>query len=130
MTDDSNQTLVDYRMEKSQESIKAANLMLKEEMLVFAMNRIYYAMFYAVQALLGKKNVSFSKHGQVKGYFNREFIKSGVFPIDMGRLYNKTFEYRQKFDYVDFATPEKDMIIDYIQKAEQFANSIGEYLKG
>jgi len=47
----------------------------------------------------------------------------------MGRLYNKTFEYRQKFDYVDFATPEKDMIIDYIQKAEQFVNSVGEYLK-
>ena len=59
MTDDSNQALVDYRMEKSQESIKAANLMLKEEMLVFAMNRIYYAMFYAVQALLGKRTYLF-----------------------------------------------------------------------
>ncbi len=98
-------------------------------MLTFAMNRVYYAMFYAVQAALGEKAVSFSKHGQVKGYFNREFIKSGVLPIDMGRLYNKAFEYRQKFDYVDFAVPEEDMILEYIEKAEQFLNSINEYLK-
>ena len=40
-----------------------------------AMNRIYYSMFYAVQALLILKGSTFSKHGQVKGFFNREFIK-------------------------------------------------------
>jgi hypothetical protein len=129
MTDETIKALVDYRMEKSRESIKAAKLMVKEKMLTFAMNRIYYAMFYAVQAALSKKAVFFSKHGQVKGYFNREFIKSNVLPIDMGRFYNKAFEYRQKFDYVDFAVPEEDMVLEYIDKAEQFVNSISEYLK-
>ena len=129
MTDKSITALVDYRMEKSRESIKAARIMVNEKMLTFAMNRIYYAMFYAVQAALGKRAVSFSKHSQVKGYFNREFIKSGVLPIDMGRLYNKAFEYRQKFDYVDFAVPEEDMVLEYIEKAEQFVISINDYLK-
>jgi uncharacterized protein (UPF0332 family) len=95
MTDETITALIDYRMEKSRESIKAARLTVNEKMLTFAMNRIYYAMFYAVQAALGKKSISFSKHTQVKGYFNKEFIKSGVLPIDMGRLYNKAFEYRQ-----------------------------------
>ncbi|MDY7038926.1 MAG: HEPN domain-containing protein [Thermodesulfobacteriota bacterium] len=129
MTDKNIAALVDYRMEKSRESIKAARLMVNEKMLTFAMNRIYFAMFYAVQAALGKKAVSFSKHGQVKGYFNKEFIKSGVLPIDMGRLYNKAFEYRQKFDYVDFSVPEEDMVLEYIEKAEQFIISINDYLK-
>ena len=129
MSDETITALIDYRMEKSRESIKAARLMVNEKMFTFAMNRIYYAMFYAVQAALGKKAVSFSKHGQVKGYFNKEFIKSGVLPIDMGRLYNKVFEYRQKFDYVDFAVPEEDMVLEYIEKAEQFVISINDYLK-
>lgn len=97
MSAGSNTALADYRMEKARESIKAARIMLNEKMLTFAMNRIYYAMFYAVQAALSMKGVSFSKHSQVKGYFNREFIKSGLLPMDMGRLYNKAFEYRQKF---------------------------------
>lgn len=67
MTDETITALVNYRMEKSRESIKAAKLMVNEKMLTFAMNRIYYAMFYAVQAALGKKAVFFSKHSQVKG---------------------------------------------------------------
>ena len=74
------QALVSYRMEKSRESIKAAEIMYKNEMLTFSMNRIYYSMFYAVQALLAANEVSFSKHGQVRGYFNRELIKTGILP--------------------------------------------------
>jgi len=80
MTGKADKELVDYRMEKSRESIAAAKVMVKEKMFAFAVNRIYYSMFYAVQALLGKRAISFSKHGQVKGYFNREFIKSGLLP--------------------------------------------------
>jgi uncharacterized protein (UPF0332 family) len=129
MTGKAVKSLVEYRMEKSRESIKAARLMVKEKMLTFAMNRIYYSLFYAVQALLAKNALSFSKHGQVKGCFNREFIKSGLLSIDMGRLYNKAFEYRQKFDYIDFAMPEEDMVVDYIEKAEQFVSNIEKYLK-
>jgi hypothetical protein len=48
-------------------SLIDTQLMLDNAMLTSAMNRIYYAMFYAVQAVLITKNVSFSKHGQVKG---------------------------------------------------------------
>ncbi len=95
---------------------------------MMVLDGIYYAMFYAVLAVLAKKDVSFSKHGQVKGYFNKEFIKTGVLPIDLGRLYNRAFEYRQKFDYVDFAVPEEDLVFEYIQKAEQFVNRIKDYL--
>ena len=63
--------LIPYRMERSTESIRAAEIMLENEMLNISMHRIYYSMFYAVQALLVLYKVSFSKHGQVKGYFNR-----------------------------------------------------------
>ena len=96
--------LISYRLERSRESLRAAEIMFENSMLTFSMNRVYYAMFYAVQALLVLRKVSFSKHGQVKAYFNREMIKTGIFPTEMGRLYNKAFEYRQKFDYVDFSS--------------------------
>ena len=123
------QALIAYRMEKSKEAIKAGELMLENDMLTFAMNRIYYSMFYAVQSLLASDGVSFSKHGQVKGYFNRKWIKSGKFSKTLGQLYNKAFEYRQKFDYVDFAAPKRDMVAEYIQKANEFYNEIDEFLR-
>jgi uncharacterized protein (UPF0332 family) len=79
------QALIAYRMEKSKEAIKAAEIMLENNMLTFAMNRIYYSMFYAVQSLLASDGVSFSKHGQVKGYFNRKWIKSKILK-DIGAI--------------------------------------------
>jgi len=123
------EALISYRMERSRESIRAAEIMLENEMFAISMNRVYYSMFYAVQALLVLHKVSFSKHGQVKGYFNRELIKTGIFSVDMGKLYNKVFEYRQKFDYVDFAVPDRDMASEYIEKAREFHAKINEHIQ-
>jgi len=93
------------------------------------MNRIYYSMFYSVQALLALNEKAFSKHGQVKAYFNKEFIKSGVFPKEFGKLFNTVFEYRQKFDYVDMLIPEEELISDYVLEARKFIDKISSYLK-
>ena len=129
MTSTDVETLIAYRMERSKEALKAAEIMLQNNMLSSAMNRIYYSMFYAVQSLLASDGVTFSKHGQVKGYFSRQWIKSGKFPKTLGQLYNKAFEYRQKFDYVDFAIPEREMVFEYIEKAKEFYNRIDEFLR-
>jgi hypothetical protein len=120
--------LISYRLERASESLRAARIMLENGMLTFSMNRVYYAMFYSVQALLVSRKVSFSKHGQVKAYFNREMIKTGIFPTEMGRLYNKAFEYRQKFDYIDFSSPDREIVSEYLEKAIDFVSNIQEYL--
>ena len=122
-------TLINYRLDRSKESLKAAKILLENNMLTSAMNRIYYSMFYSVQALLLLHETSFLKHGQVKGYFNREFINKDIFPKDFGRLYNKVFEYRQKFDYIDLVIPEPDMISAYTGSAENFIEEIEKYIE-
>ena len=104
------EVLTAHRLQKSEEALKAAEIMLDKQMYSFAMNRVYYSLYYAVQALLAQQGVAFAKHGQVKTYFNREFIKAGKLPKHLGRFYNKAFEYRQKFDYVDFVSPDQPMV--------------------
>ena len=128
MTKKEKQTLVKYRLERANESIKAAQLLFENKLFTPAMNRIYYSMFYSVQALLVLNEKAFSKHGQVKGYFNKEFIKTGIFPKEFGKLFNTVFEYRQKFDYVDMLVPEKELISDYIVEAQRFIARISSYL--
>jgi len=122
------QALVKYRLERANESIKAAQLLFENKLFIPAMNRVYYSMFYSVQALLVLNEKAFSKHGQVKGYFNKEFIKSGIFPKEFGKLFNAVFEYRQKFDYVDMLVPEEELISDYILEAKKFIAQISSYL--
>jgi uncharacterized protein (UPF0332 family) len=128
MTPEDRDALISYRLDRATESVDAAQLLLNSGMLASAMNRIYYSMFYAVQALLVLRDVSFSKHGKVKGYFNREFIKTGILPVELGRLYNKAFEYRQKFDYVDFTAPNAALVVDYIEKAKVFIDHIEAHI--
>jgi len=128
LNSDDKKTLIKYRLERSEESLAASKLMLDNGLYVSAMNRIYYSMFYTVQALLILNDVSFSKHGQVKGFFNKEYIKTNILQKDFGRLYNVVFEYRQKFDYVDLIIPERDLIVDYVDKAEFFNKEVSKYI--
>jgi hypothetical protein len=129
MTSEDSSALVAYRMERAEESLEAAKIMHQNGMLGFAMNRIYYAMFYAVQAALILKDVSFSKHGQVKAFMNQHLIKTGIIPLAQGRVYNKAFEYRQKFDYVDFAEPNQELVEAYLTQGREFVEAIKQYLQ-
>ncbi len=128
MTPEDRQTIISYRLERAEESLRAARLLRDNNMLIPAMNRIYYAMFYAVQAVLARDEAAFAKHGQVKGYFNREYIKNGIFPVEAGKLYNMVFEYRQKFDYVDLVMPDVSAIDAYLRDAAVFVQQIRAYL--
>lgn len=123
------ESLVAHRLQKSEQALQAAKIMLDKQMFSFAMNRVYYSLYYAVQALLAQQGVAFAKHGQVKGYFNREFIKAGKLPKDIGRFYNKAFEYRQKYDYVDFVSPDQPMVVEYVETARNVVSQIKSYLK-
>jgi uncharacterized protein (UPF0332 family) len=129
MKPEDTETLISYRMQRAEESLRAAVIMYEKDILSFSMNRIYYSMFYAAQAALTLKGVSFSKHAQVKSYLNRELVKTGIIPISLGRIYNKAFEYRQKFDYVDFAEPNKDLVESYLKEARVFLDGIEQYLQ-
>jgi uncharacterized protein (UPF0332 family) len=66
LTEEEKRALVKYRLERANESMQAAHLLLENKLFIPAMNRIYYSMFYSVQALLVLDEKAFSKHGQVK----------------------------------------------------------------
>lgn len=65
MTKEEKEILLRYRLERAYESIKAAELLHDNGLYIPSMNRIYYSMFYAVQALVVLNEKLFAKHGQV-----------------------------------------------------------------
>lgn len=66
-------------------------------------------MFYEVLALLHTKELSSAKHTGVRALFNEHFVKAGIVPVELGRLFSRMYEFRQKSDYGDFVKiqPEK-----------------------
>ena len=72
--------LAKYRITKAEEAHADGCLLLDNGSFNGAVNRFYYAAFYAARALLATKNLDSSKHSGVLSYFNRYFIKDGLLP--------------------------------------------------
>ena len=121
--------LIEYRLKQADDSIKEAEVLLKEGMsLRSVMNRLYYAMFYAVLALLQEKQLGTSKHYGAISLFDREFIKSGIFDKELSKILHRSFELRQKGDYMEQPEITKADIDEILPKTVAFINEIKQYI--
>ena len=91
--------LVLYRLEQADESLESAKLLMDNGKYRPSVSRSYYAMFYAVLALLAKESRQTSKHSGAIATFNREFVKKGIFDKDFSRWLQEAFDLRQRADY-------------------------------
>jgi len=93
--------LIKYRLERAKESLEEANILLERGYPNTFVNRLYYSCFYAVSALLLIRGLSSTKHSGIRSLFHQNFIKTGLMNEEMGQLYDKLFDNRQKSDYAD-----------------------------
>lgn len=121
--------IISYWMEKAVESLASAQSELKESRMTFAMNRAYYACFYAVSAVLLKLGKRFSKHSGVRSALHEHIVKTGKLSIELGKAYDRLFENRQEGDYLELVDFEKDQVEEAIQQAETFVSAVQELLK-
>lgn len=126
---DKKKELARYRIKQAEESLEEAGFLLSgNKSPRSVINRVYYAMFYAVLALLIYELYSSSKHSGVLSYFNKRFIKEGIFDKELGRYFNKVFEMRQREDYREYTTLSLDQVSPYIGHAGSFISAVKEYL--
>jgi len=120
---------VKLRMASARETLSEAEILLGGGHLRGAVNRVYYACFYAVNALLFFEGLSSSKHGGVISLFDREWIKTGRLPVEMGKLYRRFFELRQEGDYQDTATFEATDVAEWLSQAQSFVERVAAWLQ-
>ncbi len=121
--------LAKYRLEKAKNTLSYAKSYIDDTTLDSTVNRIYYAMFYAVNALLITKGLYSSKHSGVRSIFNREIVNKGLIEKKWGEFFADMFDRRQKGDYKDFMKFEKQDIEEWLKKSEEFINKIEQLLQ-
>jgi uncharacterized protein len=89
ITSEKRTEMVRYWRLKGQDSLASARREFEAGSYSFAMNRVYYAAFYGVCALLLERQQSFRKHTGVRTAFHRQFIKTGLLDMKWGRLYDQ-----------------------------------------
>jgi len=121
--------LIRYWFKKAQESLDAAHDELKAGRLSFSVNRVYYACFYAVSAVLLQKELRFKKHSGVRAAFHQHLIKSGMVSDNYRKFYDELFEARQRGDYIELVSFEENQVEDWLQQATQFIEAIRLLIK-
>lgn len=71
--------LCKYRLEKSKEDLKAAQILIKEGLYSQTLNRSYYAIFHAIRALFALDEFEARKHSGLIVYFNKNYVSAGIF---------------------------------------------------
>ena len=111
-------------LEKSAQSRDAALLLLKDDYVDFAASRAYYAMFYAIEALLLSKDLSFSKHSAVISAFGKEFIKTGLLEARFHRSVMDAFDVRNAGDYGSMHAVSEEKAREIIAEAGELLEAV------
>jgi uncharacterized protein (UPF0332 family) len=116
-------------IKKASRYMKSAELLLKDKDYESSISRSYYSMFYAAEAALLTKGLSFSSHKGVISGFGEHFVKAGIFPKEMARELNRAFEKRQMGDYEYTAIISQEDAEEVLQKAKDFVGAIAHWLE-
>ncbi len=124
LDEQSREALIQYRLERAEETLKEVEILANEAHYNAAANRLYYACFYAVTALLVSNGLSTQSHAGAKTLFGLHFVSKGLLSNEYGKTFSRLFEIRHSGDYDDFVYCDKEMIDEYLPKATDFINAI------
>lgn len=107
-----------YRIQSAKENLKSAKILFAAKEYKGANNRAYYAIFHAINAVHALAGKSYKRHKDAVANFNKEYVKTEIFPREIGRKIGEAEVIRHARDYDDF----------YIASHEETERQIAELL--
>ena len=121
------QDLVLYRLETAKNDLKSARVLLAIEDYKGANNRAYYSIFHSINAVHAVSGKAYKRHKDALANFNKEYVKTSIFPREMGRKIGQAEEIRHASDYDDFYIASKEESEQQILIAEEFLILVEKY---
>jgi len=126
--DNDREILIQYRLNQAGQTINEVSKLIEVGLLNVAVNRIYYGIFYSLTALALKYEYQSSKHFQLMGWFNQNFIKTGHIDVKYGKILRDAFKNRSDEDYAPFIIFEKEDVLDMLSDMIDFIERIKSFL--
>ncbi len=116
-------------IENALEMLAASRILLENDFYTSTINRVYYAVFYAANALLVTKGLSQGKHSGVISAFRQQFIKTGLIAPEYSKIYGRLMEDRHESDYELGLSIDKQEAQLNLADAERFVHEVQQWLK-
>ena len=120
--DEARQEAVRYWCELADEALASARSELAAGRLGFALNRGYYACFYAASAVFLQEGRTFRKHAGVRTAVHAHLVKPGRISADLGQWYDRLFDQRLQADYTAMVQFDKSTVREAVEQAGQFVD--------
>ncbi len=117
-----------HRLKIAEEKLKSAKILLDAGQYRDSIGRSYYAIFSSIRAVLAKDKVDYAKHAGVIAYFQKAYIKTGIFDKKLSKYITVAFQIRNNCDYNDFYIVSKEDAINQYKQAKELYKIISEYL--
>lgn len=129
LTEEERHDVVVYRLEKVNRTLDEARTLTAFKYWSLIANRLYYAAYYAVSALLVAYGYNVKSHEGTISQFSLHFAKSGIVPKEMGKFYHDLFELRLKGDYSDRFDLTEEEVMPLFEPTEQLIDKITTLVK-
>lgn len=120
---------VDFRIDKALRAYEQAKGVLPLEYWETAANRLYYAAYNAISAMLIANGDTAQSHNGVIHIFGLKFIKTGIFETSEGALYHKLFSMRLTGDYDDTYGLSEEDVLPLVEPAGKLIEHAISYAK-
>ncbi|MBO7493790.1 MAG: HEPN domain-containing protein [Bacteroidales bacterium] len=129
LSQEERRAVVEFRIEKAFRAYEQAKGVLGLQYWETIANRLYYAAYNVVSALLIANGDTAQTHSGVIHLFGLHFVKTGIISSDMGRLYHNLFTMRQTGDYDDtYGLTEQD-VLPYVEPTGQLIEQVSTLAK-
>ena len=120
--------LIRYRLFRAKDTLDDAKILADRQKWNSTINRLYYASYYAVTALLLDSDINSTTHNGAKSKFTEHFIKTDLISKEYGKIYSQLFTWRQKGDYDDLFDFTADKVNPYFEPVSNLIKIIEDIL--
>ena len=117
------------RLEIAHERLTTAKAMLELGDYKASANRLYYAIFSVMRAILALDGFDSKKHSGIIARFRQSYIKTGILDTEMSKIIDDLEVIREDSDYDDFYIILKEDVEIQAKRAEYFVSEVESYLQ-
>ena len=124
MNQEERNILINLQIEKSMSMLEQVQVGLDNSMWDMVANRLYYAIFHAVVALLISRGCQVGTHKGAMIQFQQHFVRTGLFSKEEGHLYSRMQQLREESDYNCFIQTSEQEITPFVEPTKLLIEKI------
>jgi uncharacterized protein (UPF0332 family) len=130
LTDEQRRDIVRYRLENARKMMAEVESHRENGFYNTAVNRMYYACYYAATAMLISMGIEVKSHDGVRLNLGKHVVMQGLLSAELGRFYSRLFSKRSTGDYDDFVNHSLETVDELLPQARVFVETLISKIEG